>query len=260
MVARPIGREQEQGQAEHREPKADQRARDADVLGLLLVEAEQGVLRLHESEQRDQQADQTPGIAQAPGPAGQAPDVVAAHDFGEHGVVEHAGDLERDVGQPDDHQHHQRDLGRRPAEPQQEAADHGDQREDEQPGLAPARRIGDGAEHRAHERDRDAARGHHPTPLRGAGHLVRRDALAEVGGVDEGDDHRGEGGVRPVVKRPGELSEAGDTHGHGAVIPCRRCRDKQDSCRARCPRRRTASVANLAQATCKEWRRTGGRR
>ena len=76
------------------------------------------------------------------------------------------------------------------------------------PGLAPAGAVGNGAEAGAEDRDHDCRQGLSVRPHRRAAVPVRRHALGEIGGEDEGDDHGGKGRVRPIIEAPGRQRAA----------------------------------------------------
>ena len=100
-----VGNPEKGGDGENREPERHHGPDDADVLGLLLVEAEQRALGLDEQDQQEAEACEAAHIAEAPAPAGQPPYPLFGHKAGQHRVIEDVADLERSIG---DHEEGQR--------------------------------------------------------------------------------------------------------------------------------------------------------
>ena len=155
-----------------------------------------------EEAEHDDQRDQAADIAQAPGRSRQAAELGARHEMRHHRVVEHRGEFHADQRQHEPAEHAQRIGVAGERGPQHEAADRGRNGEGEDPRLARAHRVGDGAQDGREQGDQQTAEPGRIAPELLPAGRVGRDACREVGGKDEGDDQRMEGLLSPVEQHP----------------------------------------------------------
>ena len=193
--------EHERGDGEQEKPAGDEQVRGPQVEALTGRDAEQRRLR-HENHECHHERRQSAEVADPPPVAGDASDPIRGGDRREERVVEDEADLERHVGDDEhaecDHdgvrlaRRHERQRGRRPD---------ADQRAQHQV-PAPIAPIGQRAGYRRQRRDGERAHHDAARPERGAASGIVGERAGEVGRVDEGDDQRREGRVRPIVEAP----------------------------------------------------------
>ena len=180
----------EDGQTEEREPGGDEEIRGANVLAVHGREAEPGKLRLNQGYKSEKQGDEASGVAQGPPIAGDAADARRGRNVGEKGVVEDEAHLETDVRENEPEKSLRHLPRQNPVE--RSGRDDGDDGCEQKKQLAVAAAIGQCAEDRRQERNRDGSDRHPARPQSGAADLVTGDDLCEEGCVDKGHDQRRE--------------------------------------------------------------------
>ena len=236
-LGRLIRREQKHRQHEHDKPERRQRSGDARAFMGRGIEAEQrrkpeqGAAGLwiggKEAEHHDQAHDAA-DVADRPAGARQAAHPLRRHQRRHHRVVEHGGEFHADRRDGvSDQQRHDNARIARLAEPKQHGADDKQKAEAGDPGLAPAGRIGDRAEHRRQQRDHEAAGCGRVTPHRLSRHGVRGDIGREVRREHKGRDQREIGLRGPVEEQPADdrrTRRISRSSAGADGIVCARCR------------------------------------
>ena len=163
-----------------------------------------------EEEEDEDERDEPAEVAERPAGAGDAADLAARAEAGQHGVGEDLAELGADEGEGVDDEDDAAGRGMPGVASQKpSAAEDVGHREGEDPALARAGAVGHGAE----ERGEDARPIAPPIAAAAPQSAWPRDRVAddlgdEVGGEDEGDDQRLERLVGPVEEHPGEDAAA----------------------------------------------------
>ena len=214
MLRRIIGRQQEHRQHEDDEPDAGQRTGDAVALMRDGIETEQR----HESEQRasglgiggekaehQDETENAADIAGGPSGARQSPDPVRRHQRRHHRIVEDGGEFDADgrdrIGQQQRRNH--ADVAG-PSNPHEAGAEHQESAECGDPRLAAAARVGNRAQYRRHQCDRQSRSRGRETPQRLSARGIRRHMRSEIGCEHKGGDQREIGLRRPIEENPAD--------------------------------------------------------
>ena len=210
-----VRHEEEKRQHEDDEPCARDGADDAVGLMGFLREAEKRLVgnerRLHlagqlQQEQHENERDDRRKLADADADTGQKADPPVRRDGRQHGVREDDGELHADGGDDERDGDGKQRLARH-GKPEAETTRRAEQHGKDDPGLPPARRIGHGAEKRAHQGDGNTRDGLHIAPIGLALHRILGEDAGEEGGKKKDGDEREIGLVRPFVENPRALRD-----------------------------------------------------